>query len=254
LRVLVSCAPMRRFLLALLLLPLLWLTWLGGRWFVAEVLVLQTSSALQRWEARQGADLQLAEWNAAMQDIRQAIRIRPGYATARELQARLWQFRYLGVVQGDPWQDEEFERYLELREEIAAEALDALREGIRLRPTWPRSRLLLAQLEFFFFEDEDLLPALEKTLALGPEANFVLYPLADFLAMEALSFVSYPHLREFAVDYFSRILAPDGIFQARHLQILREREALEYYCPWLDVDALVQPAQRACAPFREMPL
>jgi hypothetical protein len=128
-------------------------------------------------------------------------------------------------------------------------AIDAQRRSAELRPAWPMGWAELArQKAMLGQEDEELLLALERALALGPNEESVRLLVTDVATLSWPFLSANESAKDHVIASLARSLAPpDSDALLPHLIYITDRNMQAELCPLLPLEQLAGWAQEACA-------
>lgn len=207
----------------------------------AELLVLEARSVLNGWSsAAPGAAPMLSDWTALRDLLQSAIELTPGNSEQHRLLGLTYEWRFL--LNDSP---------LVTETDIVAfrqAAIEAYRHSALLRPAWPEGWASLARQKVLLGEeDAELLLALERALALGPNETLVRQMVTDVATLAWTFLASEPALRDEVIRMLEASLMPPQTNDTRvHLSYITTRNMQPELCPLLAMDKLGDWAGAVC--------
>lgn len=159
---------MRKVVASLLGLILVIATVFTGRWFVAELYVIQVNNQLAAWAEAQEVS-SLDEWNATLAQLEKAFSLKPAQAEYYSTKGLIYEWRiYVLNDEGLRLETENADTIERIGSEALEQAIAAYRQSVELRPSWPYGWMHLAQQKALLGQqDEELSFALMNALRLG---------------------------------------------------------------------------------------
>ena len=213
---------------------LLGLVTVAMRWVAADVALYNLSSSFKRWsEAREVPSLPV--WNETRQELEKALALNRQQAEYWRLGGLLYEWRFF--IADSPLSALQ-------QQEFRQRSIDAYRQAAQLRPAWPDGWATLARQKALATEyDAEFTTAFINAERLGRwqpriQLDLTEAALVDWAALT--SDVQAVALRNVEQSLSRRV----GL--AAQLDLLRTRQALEFFCARVNEEKLHPKARRAC--------